>query len=272
MQPRLTEIANHCGTDKGSIVKAGSGYTLVYEMLFEPLRDRPINLLEIGLAIGGPEVGVAAERAVTDAPSIRMWHEYFKKAHIYGLDISDFSALQTEWFTFFHVDCGKADQLSKVAMAGVEFDIIIDDGSHASYHQQLTMKYLFPLLKPGGLYIIEDLGWQPSAYESSLPASEKTANLLGRVLDSGKEIPDHAGMGSILLFDEDQLVTLRRLYNRKTGHTPEMRYYIETPSARGYARRLLENAEALWAAVLAKPRPRHRVKLAVIQKTCDVSR
>jgi hypothetical protein len=36
------------------------------------------------------------------------------------------------------------------------------------------MKYLFPLLKTGGFYIIEDLGRQPSRYDSSLPSSEKT--------------------------------------------------------------------------------------------------
>lgn len=88
-RPQLTEIANETGTDKGTVHKDGHAYTLVYEPLFEQLRDRPINLLEIGLSIGGPELGQPASRKVTDAPSIRMWHEYFPKARIFGIDISD---------------------------------------------------------------------------------------------------------------------------------------------------------------------------------------
>ena len=151
----LTVIANRYGTDKGSVAKAGHAYTLVYDLLFRPLRDNPVNLLEIGLLAGGPEVAVgAADRAVTDIPSVRMWREYFPNAHIYGLDISDFSSFQTDLFTFFRADCGNASELAKVANSGVQFDIIIDDGSHASYHQQLTLRSLFPALKSGGIYAI----------------------------------------------------------------------------------------------------------------------
>lgn len=54
-------------------------------------------------------------------------------------------------------------------------DIIIDDASHASHHQQNAFLELFPTLKSGGLYIIEDLRWQPEAYEK--PGITKTAEL-----------------------------------------------------------------------------------------------
>jgi len=44
------------------------------------------------------------------------------------------------------------------------FDIVIDDGGHSMAMQIRTLIVLFPLLAPGGLYIIEDLGtsghWQ----------------------------------------------------------------------------------------------------------------
>ena len=77
----LTALANRYGTDKGTIYGAAHAYTLVYEYLFAPLRDQPINLLEIGLQAGGPEIEVGAiDRAVTNIPSIQMWHEYFPKA------------------------------------------------------------------------------------------------------------------------------------------------------------------------------------------------
>jgi len=40
-----------------------------------------------------------------------------------------------------------------------QFDIIIDDGSHVPEHQQTSFNFLWPEVKPGGLYIIED--WHP---------------------------------------------------------------------------------------------------------------
>ena len=35
--------------------------------------------------------------------------------------------------------------------------MILDDGSHHMLDQQITLGYLFPLLKPKGLFFIEDL-------------------------------------------------------------------------------------------------------------------
>ena len=78
-------------------------------------------------------------------------------------------------------DCGDERRLEELAAQLSKqpgcFDIIVDDGSHASYHQQLTMLKLFPLVKSGGLYIIEDLHWQPPQYEATLPNVPRTSRL-----------------------------------------------------------------------------------------------
>jgi SAM-dependent methyltransferase len=59
------------------------------------------------------------------------------------------------------VDQGNVKQLgdffSEMRFKGINFDIIIDDGSHDVAHQQMTFGKLFDLLKPGGIYIIEDM-------------------------------------------------------------------------------------------------------------------
>ena len=39
-----------------------------------------------------------------------------------------------------------------------KFDLIIDDGSHASIHHIVTLDSLYPCLKNGGIYVIEDMG------------------------------------------------------------------------------------------------------------------
>lgn len=168
----LTDLADRYGSDKGS---AKHRYTELYHMLFHPYRDRAIALLEMGLQIGGPEHGVPADRQTTDLPSVRMWLEFFPRAQVHGLDVSDFSWFRADRFTFHRCDMDARSDIVRAAQAMPEFDIILDDASHASHHQQNAFLELFPKLKSGGLYIIEDLRWQPEAYER--PGITKTADL-----------------------------------------------------------------------------------------------
>jgi len=174
----LTDLADRFGSDKGS---SKHRYTELYHMLFHPYRSRKITFLEMGLLIGGPEMGADADRKTTDLPSIRMWLEYFPKANIHGLDVSDFSWFQHDRFTFHRCDM---DDRSAIAdtIAGMDApDIVIDDASHASHHQQNAFLEIFPRMPSGGLYVIEDLRWQPEAYE--MPGVTKTAPLLRSYID-----------------------------------------------------------------------------------------
>ncbi|MCY1127045.1 hypothetical protein OU426_09275 [Frigidibacter sp. RF13] len=168
----LTDLADRFGSDKGS---SKHRYTELYEMLFRPLRDREIRFLEMGLQIGGPEHGESADRKTTDLPSVRMWLDYFPRAAIHGLDVSDFSWFTHDRFTFHRCDMDERANIAAVTQALPDFDIIIDDASHASHHQQFGFLELFPKLASGGLYIIEDLRWQPEAYERD--GITKTADL-----------------------------------------------------------------------------------------------
>lgn len=158
----LTQLANRFGSDKGS---RKHRYTELYDLLFLPFRDREITFLEMGLLIGGPEHGIDAGRETRDAPSVRMWLEYFRKAQIIGLDISDFSWLKHDRFRSIQCDMDDRASMARAAEDIGAFDIAIDDASHASHHQQNAFLELFPRLKSGGLYIVEDLRWQPEAYE-----------------------------------------------------------------------------------------------------------
>jgi hypothetical protein len=170
--PNLTDLADRYGSDKGSTKHR---YTELYQMLFLPYRERAITFLEMGLQIGGPEHGMEADRKTTDLPSVRMWMEYFPKARIHGLDVSDFSWFRDKRFTFHRCDMDDRANIASAAATMPEFDIIIDDASHASHHQQNGFLELFPKLAPGGLYVIEDLRWQPDAYEKK--GITKTADL-----------------------------------------------------------------------------------------------
>ena len=186
----LTELANQYRSDKGTEHLEKHGYTLVYEQLFSPLKSKAIAFLEIGLCIGGPEFGDSFSGLEADnIPSICMWTEYFENARIYGFDINDFAHLESEFkdFKFIKGDLSSERDLTNLvettaklegARHSTVYDTILDDGSHASFHQQQAFSILFPCLKPNGIYIIEDLHWQSPSYEEKLPSVPKTLDLL----------------------------------------------------------------------------------------------
>ncbi len=175
----MTDLADRYGSDKGSTKHR---YTELYHMLFHPYRGRKINFLEMGLLIGGPEHGIDKDRKTDDVPSIRMWLEYFKKAHIHGLDVSDFSWFKHDRFTFHRCDMDDRAEITRAIQAiSPAPTIVVDDASHASHHQQNAFLEIFPRLESGGLYVIEDLRWQPKPYEK--PGITKTADLFRSWLD-----------------------------------------------------------------------------------------
>lgn len=149
----LDELAIKYQTDKASIIQCGigHGYARYYDRLFSPLRHAKIKLLEIGVGSG---------------PSIQMWLDYFPHAWIYGVDKVSGT---NEWNTvgqspnprYIFVTGDQTDETFWKCFAvdyGVNWDIIIDDGGHFNNQIIISFQGLWPILKQGGLYCIEDLG------------------------------------------------------------------------------------------------------------------
>lgn len=138
----LDEFAIKHGTDKAS---PQHSYTQYYDMFFYPIRDHRVNLMEIGVDAGA---------------SLKMWADYFCNGNIHGVDIrGGYEYLEVNKRIKTHiVDQSKRGELIAFAEQYTGyFDIIIDDGSHQSADMILSFETLFPYLKSGGYYIIEDL-------------------------------------------------------------------------------------------------------------------
>ena len=118
------------------------GYHRIYPWFLKHLKNQKIQLLEIG---------------IDQAESIKLWCEYFSEIDIYGLDCAE-KNFNHPRVKLYRVDQSQEDQLQSFAKnINTNFDIIIDDGSHVPDHQILTFKHFWSLLKPGGIYIIEDI-------------------------------------------------------------------------------------------------------------------
>ena len=138
--PSLSELCALHHTDKCA---DHHDYVEIYDLFFQPVRERVERVLEIGVFKGD---------------SMRLWEAYFPTAHIYGLDIVDSSAHDTDRITTAIADQADRMQLGAFIEAeGSDFDIILDDGGHTMEQQQISFGFLFPHVRPGGLYVIEDI-------------------------------------------------------------------------------------------------------------------
>jgi predicted O-methyltransferase YrrM len=155
-----------------------------FDAFFASKRDlRPQNILEIGIWDGG---------------STAYWFEYFKPQKIIAIDHLDRE--DSEYFrayvesrgvsdrvkTYWGVDQKDSRRLHEIV--GNEFqepiDVVIDDGSHMPEETKSSFETLYPLLRPGGFYVIEDWNWElmPEARSPDHPWASADG-LVGLVTD-----------------------------------------------------------------------------------------
>lgn len=133
----LTELGIKYKTDKAT----DHQFTSKYDEVLTPLRNNSINLLEIG---------------VWEGSSLKMWKEYFQNGRIYALDVYDKRSLQEDRIIIDIADQGNYEQMLNI-FPEIDFDVVIDDGGHQQFQQQITLAAVFPRLKSKSIYILEDL-------------------------------------------------------------------------------------------------------------------
>ena len=130
-----------------------------YARFFDSRADfRPRRIVELGIWQGG---------------SLAFWNEIFQPEKLVGIDIADREnssffrdfvrarGLSERLKTFWRTDQADAASVQSVVETelGGEIDLVIDDCSHRYDLTKASFETLFPYLKPGGLYIIEDWAW-----------------------------------------------------------------------------------------------------------------
>jgi demethylmacrocin O-methyltransferase len=124
-------------------------YTPHYDRHFRHLKYKSLNILEIG--VGG------YQHSEIGGGSLKMWKAYFRKSAIVGIDLYDKTHFSEHRIDVRQCDQADADRLVQLSSEYGGFDIVIDDGSHLSDHVIKSFETLFPLLRPNGIYVVEDL-------------------------------------------------------------------------------------------------------------------
>jgi hypothetical protein len=140
----LDLLAALAGTDK----YGQHQYTPVYAAITGAHRRKPVSLLEVGVGGYGEWLG---------GESLLMWSAYFRKGRIYGIDVHDKTALSRDRIKVFQCSQVDREKLTALARETGPFDFVIDDGSHMNGHQIETFRILWPFVKDGGAYIVEDV-------------------------------------------------------------------------------------------------------------------
>lgn len=157
----LQQIGERWGTDKATYHR----YCNFYEEHL-PGRDFTGTLLEIG---------------IMDGRSLGMWREYWPHATIIGVDnVPRRLPARLHGVETVLGDATRPEFVAQVLELS-PFDIILDDASHQTGDQQATLSLLWPLLRTGGRYIIEDLHTSHMAnYRTSERSTLEWIDLDGR--------------------------------------------------------------------------------------------
>ncbi len=146
-------------------------YLPVYERFFSQYRGTDVKMLEIGVFKGG---------------SLDMWRSYFgPKASIFGIDIDPCCADRVTPPNQVRIGSqADPDFLESVLTELGRPDIILDDGSHIAVHQRESFRALWPALKDGGIYAVED------THTAYWPAWGGGYRRTGSAVEMGKQIVD----------------------------------------------------------------------------------
>ena len=139
-------LSNLYSNHTGKYSDKWSSYIDVYWNLFAPIRNNEIDFLEIGIQNGG---------------SLEIWAQFFPNAkNLIGFDINPKCKdlhFQDARIKIFVDDAASVNAGSLVKQNSTNLGVIIDDGSHISKDIIRSFLIFFPQLKPGGIYVIEDL-------------------------------------------------------------------------------------------------------------------
>lgn len=127
-------------TDKNS----SHHYFTIYDPFFKPFQHKPVGVFEVGTNTGG---------------SANLWDDYFDHPNtiIRSIDILDVPESHRAYTNRVKLDIVDINDLTPEYFKDFPVDIAIDDGSHTIDDQAFFVKLLYPIVRKGGILIVEDV-------------------------------------------------------------------------------------------------------------------
>ena len=123
------------------------------------------------------EIGLGCTMTYGAGGSVKLWKKLFPRMDLWEAEYDTACVEQTDIPPWLHVlvgDQSDPETLDRwIKESGGNFDVVVDDGGHTNCQIMTSFEKLWPHVKPGGLYFIEDL--QMTQLESK-QQSTKTCN------------------------------------------------------------------------------------------------
>lgn len=152
----LNQLFLKYGCNKGTVHNYPSFYS---ELLY---RDRDAIKVFVEIGIGSPNQDGESrmQKGYKYGSSLRGWRDFFPNANIIGCDIDPRILIEEE-----RISCQYLDQtnpssflvLQNILLDKGGADIILDDGLHTHHSNITSLLLLWPYIKLGGVYMIEDM-------------------------------------------------------------------------------------------------------------------
>lgn len=139
------ELADYFETHReGPGVWKWRHYFDIYERHLSKFVGHEAHIVEIGIYSGG---------------SLKMWRQYFgTRCHITGIDIQEACrAYAEEGTTIVIGDQADRGFWRECLKSMPPIDVLIDDGGHTYEQQRATLEELLPYMRPGAVYLCEDV-------------------------------------------------------------------------------------------------------------------
>lgn len=142
------------------------------------------------------EIGALLEIGVKDGASLKMWRDYYAGAFIVGLDVKHMTSIPGCFIA--QVDANSDN--ARRGLSGYDFDIIVDDGSHKCTDQRRSFEIYWPMLQPGGFYIIEDVHTSfLGEYADETPTTYEWAMKLPGAMEWWRDPSNKSDSGTIII-------------------------------------------------------------------------
>ena len=153
-------------------------YHLIYGSLFKK-RNEIKKVLEIGLGTDNEKLISNMGRLGKPGASVKAFRDFFPNARVYGADIDKEILFKDKRINTYYVDQTNLMSLKNLyKKIGSNFDLIIDDGLHASYANINVIISSLKFLKKKGFLIIEDIPFK------TIPIWEVVIDILDKRYES----------------------------------------------------------------------------------------
>ncbi|RME57091.1 class I SAM-dependent methyltransferase [Candidatus Parcubacteria bacterium] len=178
------------------------------------------SYIEDYLALQGERFDHILELGIFQGGSLVFFDKLLKPSRIVGLDIARDPVKALDHYiaseaphmkTYYQSSQDDSALLKSIVENDLDgqLDLVVDDASHLYELTKASFMHLFPLLKPGGLYLIEDWAWahRPNAQNRKHPWFKKPA-LTNLLFELVVELGSHSGIEEITV--NNNMVKIRK--------------------------------------------------------------